>query len=201
MPQHAQRILILDLDVHQGDGTAEILSTQRGGVAPQPSLFSAASDVAALGDSRSIGGTNHRGVAAGQAHDSGRAYMGCREEGMKGVNMMGSAAVASLGCAEGIYTCSVHAERNFPARKQRSSLDVGLRDGVGDQEYLRCAICLPGGTDDFTAIKACSTRMHVWPKHAILHIFSSLPPLLVQCLVWHALAGLEQHVVNVTDGV
>lgn len=36
----------------------------------------------------------------------------------------------------GIFTLSVHAANNFPARKQQSSLDVGLPDGVGDEDYL-----------------------------------------------------------------
>lgn len=35
-----------------------------------------------------------------------------------------------------IFTLSVHGESNFPARKQRSSLDVGLPDGTADGEYL-----------------------------------------------------------------
>ena len=35
-----------------------------------------------------------------------------------------------------IATFSIHAERNFPARKARSTLDVALPDGVGDDEYL-----------------------------------------------------------------
>jgi acetoin utilization deacetylase AcuC-like enzyme len=30
----------------------------------------------------------------------------------------------------------MHGERNYPARKMRSSLDVGLADGIGDEEYL-----------------------------------------------------------------
>jgi len=61
----AQRILIVDLDVHQGDGTATILA--------------------------------------------------------------GHPAIATL---------SLHAERNFPVRKARSTLDVGLPDGTGDAAYL-----------------------------------------------------------------
>lgn len=36
----------------------------------------------------------------------------------------------------GIATYSIHAEKNFPARKARSTLDVPLADGVGDAEYL-----------------------------------------------------------------
>jgi acetoin utilization deacetylase AcuC-like enzyme len=35
----------------------------------------------------------------------------------------------------GIATYSIHAEKNFPARKARSTLDVPLPDGVGDDAY------------------------------------------------------------------
>jgi acetoin utilization deacetylase AcuC-like enzyme len=37
---------------------------------------------------------------------------------------------------EAVFTFSMHGERNYPAVKMRSSLDVGLNDGVGDDEYL-----------------------------------------------------------------
>ncbi|MBD5782046.1 histone deacetylase [Pelagicoccus sp. NFK12] len=60
-----QRILSLDLDVHQGDGTASIL-------AREPRVF----------------------------------------------------------------TCSIHAQSNFPFRKQRSDLDIGLEDQLGDLSYM-----------------------------------------------------------------
>ncbi|MBN8807598.1 MAG: histone deacetylase [Sphingomonas sp.] len=36
----------------------------------------------------------------------------------------------------GIATYSIHAEKNFPARKARSTLDVPLADGIGDDAYL-----------------------------------------------------------------
>jgi len=36
----------------------------------------------------------------------------------------------------GIATYSIHAEKNFPARKARSTLDVPLADGTGDAAYL-----------------------------------------------------------------
>jgi acetoin utilization deacetylase AcuC-like enzyme len=62
---HAKRVLIVDLDVHQGDGTASLTA--------------------------------------------GR---------------------------EDIFTLSLHAEKNFPVRKARSSLDVGLPDGVDDDGYM-----------------------------------------------------------------
>jgi acetoin utilization deacetylase AcuC-like enzyme len=62
----ANRILIIDLDVHQGNGTAEI-----------------------------------------------------------------------FGKEERVFTFSMHAEKNFPFRKERSDLDIGLNDGTTDAEYLK----------------------------------------------------------------
>jgi acetoin utilization deacetylase AcuC-like enzyme len=35
-----------------------------------------------------------------------------------------------------VFTFSIHGEHNFPFRKQRSSLDIGLPDGAGDDVYL-----------------------------------------------------------------
>jgi acetoin utilization deacetylase AcuC-like enzyme len=35
-----------------------------------------------------------------------------------------------------VFTFSMHGERNYPARKMRSTLDVALADGTGDEEYL-----------------------------------------------------------------
>lgn len=76
---HASRILIVDLDVHQGDGTASL--------------------------------------TAGRAD---------------------------------IFTLSLHAEKNFPVRKARSSLDVGLPDGLDDDGYLETLDRhLPGIIDSF----------------------------------------------------
>ena len=37
---------------------------------------------------------------------------------------------------ESVFTFSIHGERNYPARKMRSTLDVGLPDGVDDDAYL-----------------------------------------------------------------
>jgi acetoin utilization deacetylase AcuC-like enzyme len=37
---------------------------------------------------------------------------------------------------ESVFTFSMHGEHNFPFRKQRSSRDVGLPDGVDDSTYL-----------------------------------------------------------------
>lgn len=37
----------------------------------------------------------------------------------------------------GVFTLSLHGERNYPFRKERSTLDVGLPDGCEDDDYLR----------------------------------------------------------------
>jgi acetoin utilization deacetylase AcuC-like enzyme len=46
----------------------------------------------------------------------------------------GTAAIFSGDAA--VYTFSMHGEKNYPAVKMRSSLDVGLADGTGDADYL-----------------------------------------------------------------
>ena len=37
-----------------------------------------------------------------------------------------------------IFTCSIHAESNFPFRKQQSDLDVHLADETKDADYIAC---------------------------------------------------------------
>jgi acetoin utilization deacetylase AcuC-like enzyme len=47
-----------------------------------------------------------------------------------------------------VLTISLHGENNFPFRKQRSRVDIGLPDGTGDEEYLsRVSDTLPGLVD------------------------------------------------------
>ena len=48
----------------------------------------------------------------------------------------GDGTAAMLAGRPGIATYSIHAEKNFPARKARSTVDVGLPDGTGDDAYL-----------------------------------------------------------------
>jgi acetoin utilization deacetylase AcuC-like enzyme len=48
----------------------------------------------------------------------------------------GDGTAALMAGRADIFTLSVHAEKNFPARKARSSLDIGLADGTGDTAYL-----------------------------------------------------------------
>jgi acetoin utilization deacetylase AcuC-like enzyme len=37
---------------------------------------------------------------------------------------------------EAVFTFSMHGQRNYPVTKMRSSLDIGLADGTGDEGYL-----------------------------------------------------------------
>jgi acetoin utilization deacetylase AcuC-like enzyme len=64
--QKAKKILIVDLDVHQGNGTAQIFANE-----------------------------NH------------------------------------------VFTFSMHGEKNYPLHKEKSDLDIGLPDGIGDNAYLQ----------------------------------------------------------------
>lgn len=48
----------------------------------------------------------------------------------------GDGTAAILAGRPDIATFSIHAERNFPVRKARSTLDIGLPDGTGDDAYL-----------------------------------------------------------------
>ena len=48
----------------------------------------------------------------------------------------GDGTAALLAGRPGIATYSIHAEKNFPVRKARSTVDVPLADGVRDDEYL-----------------------------------------------------------------
>lgn len=49
-----------------------------------------------------------------------------------------------------IFTLSLHADKNFPVRKARSTLDVALPDGTGDAAYLAALTdVLPAALDDF----------------------------------------------------
>jgi len=49
-----------------------------------------------------------------------------------------------------VFTFSMHGEKNFPARKERSRLDIELPDGIGDDRYLEILQShLPAILDDF----------------------------------------------------
>lgn len=57
----------------------------------------------------------------------------------------GDGTAVCLADIEGAFTFSIHAERNFPARKAQGWRDIGLPDGTGDTRYLEVlAGALPG---------------------------------------------------------
>jgi acetoin utilization deacetylase AcuC-like enzyme len=48
----------------------------------------------------------------------------------------GNGTAAIFEADDEVFTFSMHGERNYPVAKMRSNLDVPLKDGVGDAEYL-----------------------------------------------------------------
>jgi acetoin utilization deacetylase AcuC-like enzyme len=48
----------------------------------------------------------------------------------------GNGTAAIFEGVEEVFTFSMHGERNYPLVKMRSNLDVALKDGTGDAEYL-----------------------------------------------------------------
>lgn len=62
----------------------------------------------------------------------------------------GDGTAALLGGRPQIATYSIHGEKNFPARKTCSTVDMGLADGTGDAAYLEAlAETLPPLVDAF----------------------------------------------------
>jgi acetoin utilization deacetylase AcuC-like enzyme len=93
------------------------------------------------------GGTHHafrdRGAGYCIFNDSVIAVRAIQAEGRAGRVVIldadvhqgnGTAAIAAADPT--IFTFSIHSERNYPLRKERSDLDVGLPDGAGDATYL-----------------------------------------------------------------
>ncbi|WP_173425740.1 histone deacetylase [Aurantiacibacter marinus] len=63
----------------------------------------------------------------------------------------GDGTASLMAGREDVFTLSFHAEKNFPARKARSTLDVALPDGVGDYTYLEMLEQhLPGIMESFS---------------------------------------------------
>lgn len=94
------------------------------------------------------GGTHHAFRAEGSGYcvfnDMAVAIQSLRQEGR-----IRRAAIVDLDVHQGdgtalifegdedVLTLSIHGEKNFPFRKQRSRIDIALPDGTGDEEYLR----------------------------------------------------------------
>ncbi|HUF86980.1 MAG TPA: histone deacetylase [Thermohalobaculum sp.] len=93
------------------------------------------------------GGSHHAGPEGGAGYcvfnDVAVAIRNLMAQGVPGPVLVIDADVhqgdgtARVFAAEpGVFTFSIHAERNFPARKARSDLDIALPDGTGDEAYL-----------------------------------------------------------------
>lgn len=64
----------------------------------------------------------------------------------------GNGTASIFAGVDGVYTFSMHGERNFPLRKPPSSLDVPLPDGMGDEAYLEAlATHLPRAVEEARA--------------------------------------------------
>lgn len=105
---------------------------------------------AALRDGLAVnlaGGTHHAFRDHGQGYcifnDSVIAIRAMQAEGRiaRGVILdgdvhQGNGTAALAADDPTIFTLSIHSEQNFPLRKERSDLDIGLEDGTGDVAYL-----------------------------------------------------------------
>lgn len=49
----------------------------------------------------------------------------------------GNGTAAIFAGVDEVFTFSMHGERNYPTEKMHSDVDVGLKNGTGDAEYLR----------------------------------------------------------------
>lgn len=95
----------------------------------------------------SAGGSHHA------LHDTGAGYCVFNDLALAAVRLVEEGTVKRVAVVDvdvhqgdgtaaltagraGIATYSIHAAKNFPARKARSTLDVPLPDRVGDEEYL-----------------------------------------------------------------
>ena len=60
----------------------------------------------------------------------------------------GNGTAAILAGDDSVFTLSIHGAGNYPFTKERSDLDVGLADGIGDDDYLAA---LSGALDSLSA--------------------------------------------------
>ena len=141
------------------DGTLDAAAIRRIGVPWSPALWRR-SRLAAQGTLEAARAALEDGLAANLAGGTHHAFAG-HGEGFCLLNDvavairvlqrdagLGRALVIDLDVHQGngtaaifegdasVFTFSMHGERNYPMRKMRSTLDVGLADGVDDAGYL-----------------------------------------------------------------
>lgn len=121
---------------------------QRSRLASSGTLLAARNALAAGLAANLAGGTHHAFADHGEGfcvlNDVAIAIMQLRAEGV-----IQRAAIIDLDVHQGngtaaifehtpeVFTFSMHGDRNYPLAKMRSDLDVPLRDGIGDEEYLQ----------------------------------------------------------------
>lgn len=105
--------------------------------------LAAAADALAGGFGGNLaGGTHHASYAEGSGfcvfNDLAIAIRNCgRRAAVIDLDVhQGDGTASIFQNDETVFTVSLHGENNFPFRKQRSRVDIALRDGTGDAEYL-----------------------------------------------------------------
>lgn len=93
------------------------------------------------------GGTHHAYADRAEGYcifnDVAVAVANLRAEGWSGKALVvdldahqGNGTAVLFAGDPSVFTLSVHAERNYPLKKEQSDLDVGIADGAADGEYL-----------------------------------------------------------------
>jgi len=150
--------------VHDPDYVAEVLAARvpadkarrigfpvtetvarRAQVVPGGTLLAARLALARGFAANTAGGSHHALATTGAGYcvfnDLAVAAARLAEEGRRVLVVdcdvhQGDGTAALLAGRPDCATYSIHADKNFPVRKARSTLDVPLPDGVGDDEYL-----------------------------------------------------------------
>lgn len=131
------RVLLLDLDVHQARAGTGRAARRRAATRCGGRVSCSGSKIANVAS---------QWTAAAGSDCSVVLTRGC----CSNCRLQGDGTAACFANRSDVFTLSVHAASNFPARKQTSSLDIALPDCVGDAEYLAAvASALHGTLRDF----------------------------------------------------
>lgn len=115
--------------------------------------------------------------------ESGLCHLLCLTRHMKLSGRMTVCSASIFAGREDVYTCSFHAANNFPTRKQRSTLDVPLPDGMQDDDYCRCV----RWTHTSVAEVAVAASAWLSMSESIPFMSESIP----NCLLTHIFGSLR----------